>query len=114
MKFVQQLQTKYVECACSSLEHSVRFCYYKDEPDTLYITVHLNKLSFFERLILAVKYVFGYQSKYGCTEETILGPPEINNLYNILTQYSEDYNKWIDSGGYKNRQVDVKNVDLSH
>jgi len=56
----------YIDCACGSTEHVLAFQH--DEADNdLYIEVHLSPyLSFWKRIILAVKYVFGLKTNYGC------------------------------------------------
>jgi len=71
-------------CDCSSLEHIVAFTY-DEEDQFLYIQPRLNpKQSFLKRLRHAVKYVFGYRSRYGDFEEIILNINDIQILKNRL------------------------------
>jgi len=64
-------RTTLVRCNCSSNEHIVIFDQSEDEPDDLYASIHLTKHSFFKRLWYALKYIFGYQCKYGAFENMI-------------------------------------------
>lgn len=89
------MKEKYINCSCSSLEHICRLTYYSDEPDFLYFTVHLNNLSFWKRLILGIKYIFGYQSKYGCVEEIMLKTDECFDMINFMNEYCVTYEKWV-------------------
>lgn len=58
-------------CACSSTEHQIVIN--KDLKDNIaYCHIHLNKFSFWERLIHGIKYIFGYKCKYGDWDEFIL------------------------------------------
>ena len=70
-------------CACSSDEHQIIL--HKDEEDkVVYCTIHLVKLSFWNRLLAAIKYVFGYKCKYGNFEEIILDKRHVNKLENLV------------------------------
>lgn len=63
----------YLECSCGSLEHLVRFSYFEDEKDFVYLEIHLAPdRSFFRRLFNAIKYIFGHRSKYGDFDEILL------------------------------------------
>ena len=58
-------------CACSSDEHQIVI--HKDEEDKLiYCSIHLVTLPFWQRLLSAIKHLFGYKCKYGNFEEIIL------------------------------------------
>ena len=62
---------RYFECSCESSDHVLRVSHDPDEEikSLLYVETHLKNLSFFKRLWLAIKYIFGFQSKYGHWEE---------------------------------------------
>lgn len=63
---------KILVCVCNSIEHQIVFNYDKCS-DTCYVSIHLNKLRFWKRLIHGIRYIFGYKCKYGDFEEIILG-----------------------------------------
>ena len=70
-------------CECSSVEHQIVFSKFEDD-DFVYCMIHLNKLSFFKRLIHGIKYIFGYKCRYGDFEEFMLGKKNINKLKEII------------------------------
>lgn len=61
-----------IVCNCSSLEHQMVIDSFEDQPDDAYISIHLTKHSFFKRLWYGLRYIFGYQCKYGAFEEVIV------------------------------------------
>lgn len=64
------METKVIFCACHNKEHQLVF--EKNEEDGLvYAEMHLTKLRFWKRMVLGVKYIFGYQSRYGAFDEII-------------------------------------------
>ena len=63
------MKKTYLECDCWSLDHVMRLSYFEDEPDTLYVETHLRSYGFFRRVWHAIKYVFGYRSRYGDFDE---------------------------------------------
>lgn len=69
-------------CACGDLEHNMIYRVDRDEPEVwLYFT--LNKESFFKRLILGIKYIFGYQSRYGMYGEILVDKNNVNHFKKI-------------------------------
>jgi hypothetical protein len=60
------------DCICGSDEHNFKFSLDPDDGD-FYLSVYLDQnRGFFGRIGEAVKYVFGYKSKYGHWDTTIL------------------------------------------
>ena len=71
-------------CHCNSPEHQFILSYDSEEKE-IYITPYLSSyLSFWKRIILAIKYIFGYRSKYGHWDCIILNTKEIKRLYLLL------------------------------
>lgn len=58
-------------CDCSSLEHQI-ILRYEESDNMIFAGIHLNKLPFLKRMILGIKYIFGYSCKYGHFEEFVL------------------------------------------
>jgi len=86
------LERQVLICECNSLEHQIIFWYDKDEKE-LYCEPHLSSYNnFFKRLILGIKYIFGYKSKFGNWDETIFKPEELNKLYKHLKDNYETTN----------------------
>lgn len=69
-------------CACSSDEHQIVI--HKDEEDKMiYCSIHLVTLPFWQRLLGAIKYMFGYKCKYGNFEEIILNHKHADKLIEL-------------------------------
>jgi len=73
-------------CDCSSTEHQVLFHLDEDEKtgNSVYFEVHLSKKPFVERVIYAIRYIFGRQCKYGAFEEFIMNPNDSESLQKIV------------------------------
>jgi hypothetical protein len=66
------IERYHFDCVCGSDDHTFKFTHDSDDGD-LYLSVYLNQYhNFFQRVWAAVKYVFGYTSKYGHWDTTIL------------------------------------------
>ena len=71
-------------CECENTEHQIVFSWFEDDKvDGVFATVHLRKKSFLKRLIYGLKYIFGYQCKYGAFDEFILNPADASKLEKI-------------------------------
>ena len=55
-----------------------------DRIEYVYLSVHLNKLSFWKRLKVAIQYLFGKQSKYGAFDEVIIGSSEYKKFQDMV------------------------------
>jgi len=76
----------YMECSCSSTEHLIRFSFDK-EYNFLYLNIHLaNCNSWYKRVWVAIKYIFGYKSKYGAFDEFIFKNENVKDLLYLLAQ----------------------------
>lgn len=60
-----------------------------DGEKEVYVHIHLNKLPFFKRVWIAIRYTFGYQCRYGAFDEMILDKSHINKLKDVI-KYLED------------------------
>ena len=74
----------WLRCDCSSAEHSILLMFDpEDRDDMLYVCPHLTKQSFWRRL----KYLFGFQSKYGAFEELVLRDAQVAALGDFLSAF---------------------------
>ena len=77
-------------CECHSTEHQMVINYSEDEyPDgtkspMVYIHTHLNKRPFWQRLKYGIKYIFGYQCRYGAFDEFIINPTDAKTLQEVV------------------------------
>ena len=83
------LQTEYFDCECKSLSHTLRFSYFApykrkdgiDEPAEVYAEVQLNQYhNFWQRLVLAVRYLFKCNCAYGYFDTWILSWKDCERL----------------------------------
>jgi len=75
---------EYMECRCMSTEHIVKFHLDLDDGD-LCLDFHLsNYQNWYKRAWVAIKYVFGYKSKYGDFDEIILKDEDVDRLMELL------------------------------
>ena len=75
------MDIKYLECACYSPDHTMRF---HIEDDVIYLTVHLTHDTFYGRLKKGIKYILGYTSRYGHFDEFIIRKDQHAKLIEIL------------------------------
>ena len=61
-----------------------------DEFDIVYFEIHLSKKNFMRRLVHGLKYIFGYQSKYGAFDEIVLDKEKVEDLEKWLSSISKD------------------------
>jgi len=78
-------KTNILVCDCNSAEHQLLVRYFEDDTDgEVYVETHLTKKPLLERLIYGIKYIFGYQSRFGAFDEVVLGPQHINSLQSVI------------------------------
>lgn len=71
-------------CECNNVEHQLIFSYLKDE-DEVYMEVHLiPESNILKRIWDALKYIFGYRSKYGHFDEFIFHRDDASKLAKIV------------------------------
>jgi hypothetical protein len=96
---VQGLKREYFECSCCSDEHRLVFMLDEDTdfgPPDLYTSVFLHDYdNVFKRVWKAIKYVFGYKSKYGHFDCCIMKPEDAPRFQLLLQDYIETHNKWV-------------------
>lgn len=93
----RERETRYVECACSSDEHVLRYTFdvnFDEKTRTfdpeIYTSVFLNGwLPWYKRTWRAIKYVFGYRCKFGHWDSTIMDPLQVVRLRKFLQEYEQ-------------------------
>lgn len=86
------LERNVIYCECGSPEHQFIFTY-DPEDDSFPFTLspHLTTYhNVFMRLWYALKYVFGYKSKFGAFDEVIVSKEDATKLRNVLNEYIND------------------------
>lgn len=75
------MEFEYLECSCSTPEHTVRFL--KDD-DFVYMTFFLSEAPWYKRIVNALRYVFGYKCRYGHFDEVVLDKEGVAKMIDIL------------------------------
>lgn len=76
-------------CDCHSTDHQIVICYSEDEypnghvEPLIYMHIHLNKRPFWQRVKYGIKYIFGYQCRYGAFDEFLFNPKDSNKIKDI-------------------------------
>ena len=76
-------------CSCHSTDHQMVVLYGEDDINgiiypTVYIHTHLSKRPFWERVKYGIKYIFGYESRYGAFEEMILSKKDVDKFKRVV------------------------------
>lgn len=79
----------YFECACYSEEHTIKFVLDKDPEDPeIYVSVFLNQYrSWWKRLWVGIKYIFGYKCMYGHWDNWIMKDEDAQRLIDMCNEY---------------------------
>jgi hypothetical protein len=75
----------FLVCACYSDEHTLRFTYDLETND-FWTSVYLNPKPWYKRVWVALKYVFGYQCKYGAWDCFLLNPQDADRMIATMTR----------------------------
>jgi hypothetical protein len=79
------MKTDFFECACHSPDHLLIFHFDPEEGD-LYIDVHLGAKPWRRRFWIALRYLFGHRSNYGCFNCWQLESEDADRMISILQQ----------------------------
>lgn len=76
-------------CECNNVEHQLIFSYFQNSE--VYMEVHLvPEYNILKRIWNAIKYVFGYRSKYGHFDEFIFQKCDAPKLAKIVKYLDQD------------------------
>lgn len=83
-----------LNCNCGDLEHQIWFRFFDDDPiknREMYVEMHFPRVSFFNRLKKAIKYIFDGNS--GCFTDIVVKEKDISELEEFFYHYRNDYNE---------------------
>ena len=88
------MKTNYFDCSCSSADHTIRFILDNDvDYPELYLEVQLNQYrNFWRRLWVGLKYIFGYESRYGHWDCWDIRKEDATKLIELLNQHIANVN----------------------
>jgi len=91
MPTIEGVEKHYCECACSSTDHTIKLCLFganKDDEPELYMEVQLpQRRSWYQRVWVAVKYIFGYQCRYGHWDTFSFDVESAKEMKDVLKNY---------------------------
>lgn len=96
MKPEQKMKVESFDCSCHSDEHVITFRYFEDDIEghktkELYLSVFLNQYrNIFKRIWVAIKYIFGYKSKYGHWDCWSLSDEDCNRLKTLIEKFDKE------------------------
>ena len=83
------MKTDIIICECFSTEHQIVF-HYDEEDNELTVRIHLTTYkNILKRMYTAIKYIFGYKSRFGDWDSFIVNPNDAEKLIGILKQYKK-------------------------
>ena len=81
---------EYFECICHSPEHLMVWgLLEEDDYAELYATVYLGRRGFFGRLWLGLRYVLGWQSRYGEFCEFEMNPEDADRFIALIEKFRD-------------------------
>lgn len=92
-------------CQCGDVEHCAIISYDPDDKE-VYINVLLNKLPFWKRFIVGIKYICGKQSKYGYFDELIVSRTDWRKFKKIAYTLKPDTDRKYKDKNYNNKPED--------
>lgn len=91
---IKQTKKDLFVCSCHNTEHQMVVLYDEDEIDDVkfpmvYVHVHLVKRPFWQRVGYGLRYIFGYQCRYGAFDEFIVNPDDVQGIEKIVKYLKE-------------------------
>ena len=80
--------TRIICCGCGSVEHNLIYRPDRDEKE-VWLYYSLNKEVWYKRIWLGIKYIFGFQSKYGMYGEMLVNEANVGEFEKIVKHIKE-------------------------
>ena len=90
------MREKMIICNCGNVEHQMLMAYDPDEPEYLaremWVEIHLSShKNILRRTIAAIKYIFGYRSRYGDWDCIDIGHRKATEIRDFIDGYLETF-----------------------
>lgn len=90
------MTTEVLLCECCSPDHQFLFYYMEDEGHSeVSVQPHLTKRPLLHRIGYALRYIFGYKSRFGAWDEFIINHDDIPKLQKVIAFLEKQKNKTI-------------------
>lgn len=84
---MEEMESLTLRCACGSAEHSLHYCYDPEENE-IHTEIFLRQYrNIFQRIWIAIKYIFGYKCRYGHFDCFEMTPEAAKDLRILLDKY---------------------------
>ncbi len=84
----------FIRCACHSVDHQIVFSYDANDPDDVYLEVHLTDYDhWWQRMWRAIRYVFGRPCRYGDWDEVLIGSEKAIEIGAFLCNFVEAWDR---------------------
>lgn len=84
---VEKTVERFLVCTCHCLAHMVYLNYYKDEPDQVWFSVHMQADNFWGRVKNAFNHIRNKPCTYGYWAEVLLDREQANHLIEFLEEF---------------------------
>jgi hypothetical protein len=84
-------------CDCHSSDHQMIWRKSPEEEEKIiYVNIYLKKYPFWERLKYGIKYILGYQCRYGAFDEILLSKEHVENLKKAIDYLEDKQNECLE------------------
>lgn len=82
--------TVFLPCGCGGIDHNLIFKIDTDEQPQVWLYYQLEKRPWYNRIWLGIKYIFGFQSKFGMYGELLINKSNVHILKRIVEAVEEN------------------------
>lgn len=84
-------QDYFVICECRSEEHLIRLLYDQEDKEITMNTFLCPRYYWYERIWVAIKYIFGYRCRWGHWDSFIFSKLAVDSLQDFINKYYDDH-----------------------
>ena len=77
------METRVIKCSCYSPEHCILVTFNQEEKE-VYFNYFLETQKWYKRILIGIKYIFGFRSKFGHFGEIIIDEKNIKVFEKII------------------------------
>lgn len=81
---------EHINCECHHPEHAFNLTFDKKDGD-LFLTIFLSNGRWYKRIVPALKFIFGYKSRFGHFDEVQIDPNKRSQLFEIIKKFKEHH-----------------------
>jgi hypothetical protein len=89
-------QQKWINCTCLTAQHSLRMMYFPQEPH-MSLDICLEKVSFWRRIWIGIKYIFGLGAFDGGFSEVVIDREKAHDMKEFVLDFLESEQQYRES-----------------